>query len=265
MSIQALNWALAQDQIENSATRFVLLILCNYANENGQCYPSRETIAKKTSLSIRTVQTHLNWLAENGYIKWEQQRIKDKQAPNVYQLIRVTQSVNLAPSITLQSANDDIPECNSRHFQGATVALNTKEENQRRTKDKVREIFEFWKTTMNLNGGTLLTPKREKVIKDRLGQGYTVARLKNAILGNHASAYHQGQNDSQTVYNDIELICRSGEKVEFFEQKYTPIRSIGCELCLNHPHRHEITIKGGGYIFDPETKTAVKCKCNGST
>lgn len=39
----------------------------------------------------------------------------------------------------------------------------------------------------------------------------------------------------------------------------------GCDICLNHPHRHEITIKGGGYIFDPETKTAVKCKCNGST
>ena len=39
----------------------------------------------------------------------------------------------------------------------------------------------------------------------------------------------------------------------------------GCDVCLNHPHRHEITIKGGGYIFDPENKSVTRCKCYGAT
>jgi hypothetical protein len=85
--------------------------------------------------------------------------------------------------------------------------------------DVVSEIFEFWKSTMTLNQKTLLTPKRRKVIKDRIKQGYTIERIKNAIVGCSLSPFHNGQNDTNTKYNDIELICRSGEKVEFFEQK----------------------------------------------
>ncbi len=83
--------------------------------------------------------------------------------------------------------------------------------------DVVIEIFDFWKSTMSLNGKTILTPKRRKVIKDRLKQGYTIDRIKTAVRGCAMSPFHNGQNDTGTKYNDIELICRSGEKVEFFE------------------------------------------------
>lgn len=91
--------------------------------------------------------------------------------------------------------------------------------------DVVSEIFEFWKTTMSLNQKTLLTPKRKKKIRDRLKEGYTIERIKNAIVGCSLSPFHQGQNDTHTKYNDIELICRSGEKLEFFEQKSLPQES----------------------------------------
>jgi len=86
---------------------------------------------------------------------------------------------------------------------------------------ETEEIFAFWKTTMSLNGSTLLTPKRKQKIKQRLAEGYTIERIKNAIVGCSLSPFHNGQNDTRTKYNDIELICRSGEKVEFFEQKAT--------------------------------------------
>lgn len=84
----------------------------------------------------------------------------------------------------------------------------------------VSQLFDFWKATMSLNGKTLLTPKRKRLISDRLREGYTIERIQNAIRGCAASAFHSGQNDTHTTYNDIELICRSGEKVEFFEQKW---------------------------------------------
>lgn len=86
---------------------------------------------------------------------------------------------------------------------------------------ETQEIFDFWKATMSLNGSTLLTPKRKQKIKQRLAEGYTIERIKNAIVGCSLSPFHNGQNDTRTKYNDIELICRNGEKVEFFEQKAT--------------------------------------------
>jgi len=128
MSIQALNWALAQDQIKNSGTRFVLLILSNYANEAGQCYPSRKTIAKKTSMTERSVQTHLNWLADNGYVKWGHRRDKSRQASNLYQI----QSEEFSPSQGFQgegiSRSQDSQGENCDISQGEGVSPNTKEE-----------------------------------------------------------------------------------------------------------------------------------------
>jgi len=122
MSIQALNWALAQDQIKNTGTKFVLLILCNYADETGQCYPSRETIAKKTAMSVRSVQRHINWLAENGFLTWSNEFTKDnRQSANVYQL----PGDKLAHLPQKPSANPAKAECQMEQKPGDTVAQNT--------------------------------------------------------------------------------------------------------------------------------------------
>jgi len=82
------------------------------------------------------------------------------------------------------------------------------------------EVFEFWKQTMSLNGGTKLTAERQRKIQARLRDGYTLERIKNAVRGCSISPHHCGQNDTHTVYNDIELICRTGSKLEFFENKW---------------------------------------------
>lgn len=239
MSIQALNWALNQDQISNSATRFVLLVLCNYADENGQCYPSRETIAKKTSLSVRSVQTHLNWLSENGFLTWKNQRMGSRQSVNVYQL----QGEGFAPSggvrvqmMTSQSANDG-------NSQGEPFAQYPKEENHH--KNHI-EIFEFWKATMSLNGSTKLTPKRKRNIQARLRDGYDIEQIQNAIRGCAISPFHSGQNETKTVYNDIELICRSGEKVEFFERIWRDSRpKEKSEEQVAHPATLPLDVQDG--------------------
>lgn len=133
MSIQALNWALAQDQIGNSSTRFVLLVLCNYASETGECYPSRETLSRKTSLSVRSVQMHLNWLTENGFISRKSQRNGQRQSANLYQI----QSAEFAPSEPSQGANHVSQGANDDISQGEPFAPNTKEEEPSlRTKEK---------------------------------------------------------------------------------------------------------------------------------
>ena len=66
-----------------------------------------------------------------------------------------------------------------------------------------------------------LTPKREKAIKARL-KDYTTAQIKCAIDGCSRDPFSMGQNDRQKPFNDIELICRNGEKLESFLDARVP-------------------------------------------
>lgn len=83
-------------------------------------------------------------------------------------------------------------------------------------KNEIQEIFEFWKTTLNKNSRTALDNKRKSKIQARLKDGYTVDDIKSAIIGCSKSDYHMGKNDQNTVYNDIELICRDATRLDQF-------------------------------------------------
>ncbi len=79
----------------------------------------------------------------------------------------------------------------------------------------VLEIFNYWKEVMKKGGTTRLNKKREKLISDRLKEGYQVDEFKTAIFNCSMSPFHMGQNDNQTKYNDIELICRPDKFEQF--------------------------------------------------
>lgn len=89
-----------------------------------------------------------------------------------------------------------------------------------------RFIFDFWVETMGKRGDTQLTEKRKRCILARLKEGYDVEFIKRAIVGCSKSPHHMGQNDAGTVYDDLTLICRSGDKLEFFANNVAkkPIR-----------------------------------------
>jgi len=61
-----------------------------------------------------------------------------------------------------------------------------------------------------------LTKDRTDKIRERLKEGYTVEDIKKAIDGCRASPHNMGDNERKTVYDDIELICRKGSKLEYF-------------------------------------------------
>lgn len=84
-----------------------------------------------------------------------------------------------------------------------------------RESDSVQVIFAHWQQQLG-KPDSVLTPKRRALILARLREGYSVADILRAIDGNKSSKFHQGENDRKTVYNDLTLICRSGEKLEWF-------------------------------------------------
>jgi hypothetical protein len=84
--------------------------------------------------------------------------------------------------------------------------------------DQIREIFEFWKTTF-AKTRPVLDMKR----KTRIGwaiRNYGMDGCRQAIEGCMACDFHMGKNARNTVYNDITLIFRDAQKVEYFLGKY---------------------------------------------
>lgn len=79
------------------------------------------------------------------------------------------------------------------------------------------EIFHYWCDVMGKNRLTSkMTPKRMKAIKARLKEGYTLEQVKSSIDGCRRDPFSMGHNDRGKPFNDIELICRTGEKLESF-------------------------------------------------
>lgn len=76
-------------------------------------------------------------------------------------------------------------------------------------------VFAYWQQAMN-HPQAKLDAKRDRAIKARLKDGYTVDQLCKAVDGCKLSPHHMGKNDTSTVYDDIELICRDGPKVDKF-------------------------------------------------
>jgi len=91
------------------------------------------------------------------------------------------------------------------------------------------EIFTYWKDVMGKNNSAKPTAKRMSCIKARLKEGYPIERIKLAIDGCRGSAYHRGDNDQGKIYDDLTLICRSGDKVEAFEGylNRVPVKETG--------------------------------------
>lgn len=102
----------------------------------------------------------------------------------------------------------------------------------------VEEVFKYWQTELN-HPQSVLDDKRRKVITARIKEGYTQERIMQAIRGIKLSPHNMGQNDRNTKFDDIELICRTGANVDRFADmvpatqpaKTEPPKRTPCENC----------------------------------
>lgn len=76
----------------------------------------------------------------------------------------------------------------------------------------VRAVFDHWRETWQ-HPHAKLDEKRRKRIREAL-DGYTVAQLRDAISGYRNSPHHRGQNDRNTVYDDIGLFLRDAAHID---------------------------------------------------
>lgn len=97
MSWQASAWAMekGKDYELDAVTRYVLLILANYADKEGNdIYPSLGTLEGDTGLSERTIRRHIKTLIDVGLLDYGDQdvvrnhpKIRADQRPKVYRFV----------------------------------------------------------------------------------------------------------------------------------------------------------------------------------
>jgi len=85
---------------------------------------------------------------------------------------------------------------------------------------QVLEVEAFYRKAMEKRASWEMSDKRMKALLARLRSGVSVRRIKAAIMGCRVSPYHMGENNTRRVYDDLELICRSPEKVDAFVETY---------------------------------------------
>jgi biotin operon repressor len=82
MSFQAMAWAAAQKL--PTRDKFVLVMMANYADEIGKCWPSLNRLSAETSMSRSTVQLAIKALADAGLLRIEQRYQDGVSLPNHY-------------------------------------------------------------------------------------------------------------------------------------------------------------------------------------
>lgn len=109
------------DLVGMSATSQALFMwLCVYANELGQCYPSRKKLAKNLSCSIRTVDASLNELIEQGFLKKENRISGNQKQTNLYQIHILSGGGSVEPMDFEQMGISDVDEFK---FRGGVVQI----------------------------------------------------------------------------------------------------------------------------------------------
>ena len=102
--------AWAFDQTTLPMLKFVLVALADHADDEGVCWPGLLGLARKTSLTRRTLLRHLNTLKRLGLVKVEPRYDRDgRQRSNLYRL-PVT---NGGEGVTR-----DTPGCHQCHREG---------------------------------------------------------------------------------------------------------------------------------------------------
>ncbi len=133
--------------------------------------------------------------------------------------------------VKFNGINQDIPEVSDNSHPSSSSSSssssspkesNTPEENKNNKLSQpsaaALSVFDYWRERLK-HPQAIFTKDRKRAVESRLKDGYSPDRLKRAVDGCRASPFHQGQNDRNSVYDDLELICRNGKNVEWFIAK----------------------------------------------
>jgi hypothetical protein len=135
--------------------------------------------------------------------------------------------------VSLTRASLEAPRSGSGLSSSSKEDLSDQRPNHARA--EMRQVFDAWIASTGRTTRTVFSAERQRIIRNAL-KVFPLVDLLDAVDGWRFSGHHRGENDSSTVYNDIELLLKDAKHVEKFR-----------DLKRRAPH-----LNGNGNGYDPD-------------
>lgn len=180
-------------ELDLSQTRkLIFLAYADYANDDGVCWPSNETIAEKTGVSKRTVTRHVSELKEQGYMEVIEEgggrssTNKVRVMPKKGDIVSGFRDEKGDTGDENHDTRDEKGEALSKNHDTAMStkpSKNRQEEPSKESSDSacVKEIFNHWVSKDNTISHRCFTEAFKKSIRARLNDGWSKDELQEAI------------------------------------------------------------------------------------
>jgi len=203
MSVHVMSWVLRHSEATLGA-RLVLLVLADHAKEDGTgAWPAVATIAREARMSKRGVRYALRRLEEEGLIT----------ATGVSRAETTVWRITLAESAGGEAESapkgaEIAPEPSLEPSLGELRSPLVVFGDEKRGEDI---LFAYWQTKCS-RPRSKFTEHRRRALRARRREGYDWQTIRLAIDGAAARPYVVDGRK----YDDLELICRNGSKLEDF-------------------------------------------------
>lgn len=247
MSVHAISWALKQTAVESPVARHVLLVLANYAGEDGcNAFPSIARLSEETGLSERAVRNNLRELERVGVIRLGNQAVaaafiaRADRRPTVYDLDLSRGAANAARletggiseqdggHLTTERGAPDAPDPSSK------PSIEPSKAGSDEIKEAVNE-YQLIAEQIGLSKIVKLSEGRRKHLKARLAE-HGIETWRAAMRRVPASAFLCGKNDRRWR-PDFDWFVNPTNFLKLIEGKYhdgKPVAASG-ELTLVQP------------------------------
>lgn len=208
-------WVITAD-ISHGAVRLYAL-LARYADyATGEAFPSRRTLANRMRTSPDTIDRFVKELVSIDAIGVTRRRIGEAYTSNLYIVKRVQGDRTDAATSTCTGTGDRTDTGTGDRTNAELTTTSQRQPVERQDDSPVRQVFDTWVSSTGRDPiRTKLDTKRQRAIEWAL-KHYPIDDVLAAVDGWRHSPFHRGENDQGKTYNDITLLLRGAEKLEYF-------------------------------------------------
>jgi len=207
-------------EVSSGAVRLYAL-LARYADyATGEAWPSRATLAVRLRMSTDSIDRFSKELQALGAIEVVRRFDGKKWRSNLYVVKRVPPAgLESGRTSTATDGRRDTAT-HSRKDAERTRAIEPEPVEGEKTSDLVQRVFNEWiESTGKDAKRTRLDQKRATRIKWAL-KHYELDDVLDAVKGWKCSPFHAGQNPTAKTYNDLTLVLRNSDRLEYFRDCY---------------------------------------------
>lgn len=215
------HWLIVKAPTPNALAVYVAMGYHHANWKTGECWPSKETLAAKVGVSVRTLTRALNELRDLGALTW-----RSTGRENIYTLRQVcagrSDRADLADQTGQERApNEDLRNVDVREptppappSEPDDLEPDGKTASAQAPSEVVRRVFDAWIEATGKTARTKLDAKRRRLIVKAL-KHYELDEVLDAVRGWRNSPHHRGESNG-TIYNDLGLLLRDAEHIERF-------------------------------------------------